>query len=155
MNKTLLAITAACIVIAVFSPIAVFALFNDAAKLEISAIQQENENLEEEIRSLENAPYSMKPYLVTKLGWYLHNSSDPIDESKRTFTIYGYVFKVGATNATNCKLVINFCDNLTSLQTSELDLGEIAYWTYHYISRVVDCRFADSVTRIEITPKWS
>jgi len=155
MNKILLAITGACIVIAVFSPIAVFALFNDATKLEILAMQQENENLEEEIRSLENAPYSTKPYLVTKLGWYLHDSSDQIAESKRTFTIYGYVFNVGATNATNCKLIINFCDNITSLQTSELDLGDIAFWTYRSISRVIDCRLADSVTRIKITPKWS
>lgn len=118
-------------------------------------MQQENENLREEINNLKNVPYSMKPYLVTKLGWYLHDSSDPITESKRTFTIFGYVSNVGATNASNCKLTIKFYDNTTLLQTSRLDMGIIPYWSYHSINRIINCNVADSVTRIEITPEWS
>ncbi len=154
-NKIILTVTCICIVFAVLSPIASFTYFNNMNKLQVSIIQQENDNLREENNNLESAPYSMKPYLVTKLGWYLHNSSDPITESKRTFTIYGYLSNVGATNATNCKLLINFYDNITLLQTSQLDIGAIPYWSYHSINTVIDCNIADSVTRIEIKPEWS
>ncbi len=155
INQTILTVTCICIVIAVLSPIASFTYFNNMNRLQVSIIQQENDILREENSNLNSAPYSMKPYLVTNLGWYLHNSSDPITESKRTFTIYGYLSIVGATNATNCKLLINFYDSRTLLQTSQLDIGVIPYWSYHSIHTVMDCIIADSVTRIEIKPEWS
>src|SRR5208283_1253214 len=56
-------------------------------------------------------PLSFQPYLVTDLGWYLHNSSDPVSNMTNKFTIYGAINNDGATDAQNCSLTIKFYDN--------------------------------------------
>ena len=160
MNKTCLAIASGCAIIAVLSPIAVYAYFNiviESYKVQISRSMKENQELEEKIKEFMKPydPYLMEPYLVTTLGWYLHDSSDIFPESRNSLTIYGQVLNVGALNATNCKLVVNFYSNNTVVQESEIDLGTIRYWGYKYIREEIDCRLANSVTGIEVTRKWS
>ena len=126
MNKKFLAIASACIVIAILSPLASYVYFYsrfnatfESYKLQIWDVWQENKKLEE-LKKIEQNPYLIKPYLVTTLGWYLHDSSDPFSSSRNTLTIYGRVLNVGATAAVNCRLIVNFYDNMTLLQTSEI-----------------------------------
>ena len=45
MNKTAKAIVSVCIAIAILSPIASFAYFNNTDNLQILTVKQENENL--------------------------------------------------------------------------------------------------------------
>lgn len=163
MNKKFLAIASACIVIAILSPLASYVYFYnrfnatfESFKLQIWNIWQENKKLEE-LKKIDQNPWLIKPYLVTTLGWYLHDSSDPVPSSRNTFTIYGTVLNVGATTAVNCRLTVKFYDNMTLLQTSEIamGMGKVGYWSDIYIRHVIRCDSADSVTRIEVTPKWS
>ena len=168
MNKTLLEITCVCIVVAILSPIASRIYFSGALydvsesyELQISDLQQENARLWQEIDQLKEGnegikdPYFKESFLVTELGWYLHGSTDPREYSRNKFTIYGKVYNVGATNATNCKLIVNLSDNLTLLQQSEIDLGRINYWSYEYVRKDIDCEIADFVTRIEVERTWT
>jgi hypothetical protein len=165
MNKKFTVIVCVCIVIATLSPLSSYlylcSRFNatfESYKLQIWEVSQENEKLEEIKRFMdtyEKSPYLMKPYLVTNLGWYVHDSSDPVPSSRNTFTIYGEILNVGATTAVNCKLIVDFYHNVTLLQSSEVYVGDIGYWTSSYVRRVIDCDCADSVTRVEVTPKWS
>ena len=167
MKRTLLAIICICIVVAILSPIASRIYFssalNDASEsyeLQISDLQQENTRLWQEIEQLNERneglkdPYFKESFLVTELGWYLHGSTDLKEYSRNKFTIYGKVYNVGATNATNCKLIVNLYDNLTLLQQSEIDLGTINYWSHEYVRKDIDCEIADSVTRIEVERTW-
>jgi hypothetical protein len=165
MKKKFTVIACVCIVIAILSPLASYVYFCsrfkttfESYKLQIWDVSQENEKLEEIKRFMETyekSPYLMKPYLVTKLGWYMHDSSDPVPSSRNTFTIYGEALNVGATTAVNCMLIVDFYDNVTLLQSSEVDLGDTRYWSTNFVRRVIDCDCADSITRVEVTPKWS
>jgi hypothetical protein len=165
MNKTLLALASVCIVIAILSPIVAYTYFTNAVelyKLQISKLQisiQEDEEFKEKIKEymkpLLYDPYLMEPYLVTDLGWYLHDSSDPINESRGKLTIYGQVLNIGAETAYNCKLVVKFYRGSMVVQTSEINIGTIRYWDFYYTRENIDCDLADSVTRIEVERFWS
>ncbi len=163
MNKKFIAIATICVTIAVLSLLASYVYFYsrfnatfESYKLQIWDVWQENKKLEE-LKKIEQNPYLIKPYLVTTLGWYLHDSSDPVSSSRNTLTIYGKVLNVGATTAVNCRLIVNFYDNMTLLQTSETDMGtgKVGYWSDIYVREIIRCDSADFVTRIEVTPKWS
>lgn len=163
MNKKFLAITSVCILIAILSPLASYFYFYnrfnttfESYKLQLWDVWQENKKLEE-LKKIDQNPWLVKPFLVTTLGWYLHKSSDPVNSSRNTFTIYGRVLNVGATTAVECKLIVYFYDNVTLLQTSEIEvgMGKVGYWSDVYVREVVRCDSANFVTRIEVTPKWS
>lgn len=168
MNKTAIAVASVCIIIAIVFPLISYVYFEnrfnefnvtlDSYESRISDLLQENEKLKQENENLiriEDNPYFTGPYLVTRLGWYLHNSSDPITANRNSFTIYGIVSNIGSTNATNCKPIINFYNNATLLQSSEINLGLIMQWSYESVRTDIRCPVADSVTNIEVTPKWS
>jgi len=144
MNKTLLAIAGVCIVIAVLSPIAVYTHFNsivESYQLQIESYQLQlkaNEDFTEKIRDQIQKPYDpslMEPYLVTKLGWYLHDSLDPVPASRNELTIYGAVTNTGSETAFHCKLIVYFYVNNTVVQTSEISIGTIYYWSSSYVNR--------------------
>ena len=150
MIKALVVLAVVCLVIATLPPIAVYLHFNnvfESYQLQISDLQQENEKLRK--------PYLTEAYLVTVLGWKLHNSSDPVPKSRYRLTIYGTVFNVGAKNASNCMLIIDFYNNTHLLQSSEIAIGEISCWSDVRIRRDVLCWYADSVTRIEVERTWT
>jgi hypothetical protein len=172
MNKELIFVLGICVMISILSPLVSYAYFEgrlnstfESYNLNISNAEQENEKLKQEIINLtqveenlmqnEDNAYLTKPYLVTNLGWYLHNSTDAISSSKNTFTIYGTVLNVGAANAEDCSLIIHFYSNRVLLQTSEVYIGEIKYWSTTSVSRTIQCSLADSVTGIEVTAEWS
>jgi hypothetical protein len=97
-------------------------------------------------------PLSVQPYLVTDLGWYLHNSTDPVSNMHNKFTIYGTITNRGATDAQNCSLTIKFYDNEELLQTSNIPIGEISGFDgVASLNSNVPCRAADSVTRTEVS----
>lgn len=99
-------------------------------------------------------PLSFQPYLVTDLGWYLHNSSDPVSGMRNNFTIYGDITNRGVTDAQNCSLTIKFYNNEELLQTSNIPLGEISGFDgVASLHSNVPCSVADSVTRTEISLK--
>ena len=124
---------------------------NDRLMGIIEELNQENINL---TQRLTNAQTLINPFLVTTLGWYLHNSTDPVYNSRNTFTIYGSVENTGVTPARNCSLTIQFYKNATLLQTSTISMGDIS--NEYYLSRKdIPCLSADSITKVEITPTWS
>ncbi len=45
--------------------------------------------------------------------------------------------------------------SITLLQSSEINLGIIMQWPYESVRTDIRCSIADSVTNIEVTPKWS
>jgi len=125
----------------------------------IEKLNQENINLTRRLGNTENL---IKPYLVTNLGWHLHNSTDPVVDSRYNFTIYGTIANVGLEPSLDCKLIIQFYNKQTLLQTSKINIGNIGTRAafnnsgYFYISRTdIHCVASDSATRIEIIPKWS
>jgi hypothetical protein len=152
MNKTL-AIASICIIIALLSSILYFINAIESYKLQILELQQEIAELKEDMR------FSERPYLTTSLGWYLHDSRDIVPESRNKLAIYGEVENAGNTKAYNCKLIVTFYDKTTLLQTSEINLGDIASWSQIYINPAkplkIDCGCADSVTRIEVERTWT
>ena len=97
-------------------------------------------------------PVSFQPYLVTDLGWYLHNNTDPISNMTNKFTIYGDIRNEGATNAQNCSLTIKFYNDKELLQTSNITIGKInGFFGCAYLNSTnVPCSIADSVTRTEV-----
>ncbi len=97
-------------------------------------------------------PLSFQPYLVTDLGWYLHNSSDPVSNMTNKFTVYGAINNDGATDAQNCSLIIKFYDNAELLQTSSIPIGDIkGFFGCDDLKTNVPCSVADSVTRTEVS----
>ena len=97
-------------------------------------------------------PLSFQPYLVTDLGWYLHNSTDPVSNMADKFTIYGEITNRGATDAQNCSLTIKFYNNEELLQTSNIPIGEInGFDGVAGLNSNVPCRVADYVTRTEVS----
>ena len=154
--------------VAILSPLVSCIYFSDrltesseSFEVQISDLQQENEVLRQEIEQLEKknedlfSPYLMESFLVTELGWYLHDSRDPVNYSRNKFTIYGHVYNVGARNAMDCKLIVTLYDNKTLLQQSEFDLGLISYWSRTWVRRDIDCELADFVTKIEVERTWT
>ena len=108
-----------CVIISILSPIVSYVYFenmfssniqsyisseNERLTGVIEKLNQENRNLTQRLGDAEN---SLKPYLVTSLGWYLHKSSDPVNKSRNSLTIYGTVYNVGATTAKQCSLNIS------------------------------------------------
>ena len=168
-----------CIIVSILSAIVSYVYFenmfnsNDSSLLAenerltgvIEKLNQENRNLTQQLADAEN---SLKPYLVTSLGWYLHKSSDRVNNSRNSLTIYGSVINTGATTAKQCSLNIKFYNNETVLQTADIYIGDIKGWSeigtgsnfgqrneYYLSSRNIACSSADAVTRIQSTPKWS
>jgi hypothetical protein len=153
-----------CLIVSIFSPLMSYLYFenilnskNQSYNLNISTAQEENENLKQEISNLtqqlgnsEN-PLMSKPFLVTKLGWYLHDSSDPKANMANAFTIYGNIINVGATDAQNCSLIIRFYNNEKLLQTSNISIGIISHWSDKNLGvRNIPCSVANSVSRIDV-----
>jgi ABC-type phosphate transport system substrate-binding protein len=64
------------------------------------------------------------------------------------------VLNIGAEKAFNCKLKVKFYEGSMVVQTSEISLGTIGYWGYDYVRKDIDCKLADSVTRIEVERFW-
>lgn len=167
VNRVLVGIAIVCMVIALVPSIAVYSYFNhvvEAYKVEIESYKvqlanwtQESEAHKERIREHMKPydPYLMEPYLTTSLGWYLHNNSDPFPESRNKLTIYGQVLNIGAKTAYNCKLKVIFYRGSTVVQTSEINFGTIGYWGFDYTRENIDCKLADSVTRIEVERTWT
>ncbi len=169
-----------CVMISILSPIVSYVYFENMLNSNIQSyfssenerltgviekLNQENRNLTQRLADAEN---SVKPNLVTSLGWYLHKSSDPVNKSRNSLTIYGTVYNVGATTAKQCSLNIRLHSNETIVQTADIYIGDIKGWSeigtdtnysqrnqYYITPRNIACTSADSVTRIEITPKWS
>lgn len=153
MNRRIVAVASLCIAVALLSPVISHNYFCNI----LSDSLQENEDLKERIRQYMKPydPYLMEPYLAAELGWYLHNSSDPVPESRNKLTLYGQVLNIGAVNATKCRLTVSFYVGGDVAQTSEVHLGEIRYWGYRYLREVIGCELADRVTRIEVSRDWS
>lgn len=98
-----------------------------------------------------NMPTSFQPYLVTNLGWYMHNSSDPVSGMANKFTIYGYIENRGATDARNCSLLLEFYNGAELLQTSSVPIGEVSgFFHLANLNTNIPCSAADSVTRTEV-----
>jgi hypothetical protein len=163
-HPMLIIVMSICLIISILSPVVSYFSFenilnskNQSYNLNISSAQEENENLKKEISNLtqqirisEN-PLTSKPYLVTKLGWYLHNSSDPKANMANELTIYGNILNVGATDAQNCSLIIKFYNNEKLLQTSTVSIGIISHWSDKDLAvRNIPCSVANSVSKIEI-----
>jgi len=163
-HPMLIIVMSICLIVSILSPLVSYFSFenilnskNQFYNLNISSAQEENENLKKEISNLtqqirisEN-PLTSKPYLVTKLGWYLHNSSDPKANMANELTIYGNILNVGATDAQNCSLIIKFYNNEKLLQTSTVSIGIISHWSDKDLAiRNIPCSVANSVSRIDI-----
>ena len=153
MNKALLAIACACMVIAVLSPIVSYLYFSDrlsdvseSYEFKISHLLEANEKL--------NRPILSGAYLVTELGWYLHNSSDPSPASRNQLTIYGTISNVGAENAKNCMLIIDFYSETFLQKSIKSNLGSINSGSHIYIERNIPFSFANYVTHIEVERTW-
>jgi hypothetical protein len=169
-----------CVIISILSPIARYVYFEitftSYSKAYNSDLLDENERLTNVIEKLNQEKTNLtqqlddavKPYLVTNLGWYLHKSSDPVNNSRNFFTIYGNIMNTGASTAKQCSLNIKFYHNETVLQTADIYIGDIKGWSdmdinssfgqrneYYLNSRNIACPSADAVTSIEVTPKWS
>jgi hypothetical protein len=163
-HPMLIIVMSICLIVSILSPLVSYFSFenilnskNQFYNLNISSAQEENENLKKEISNLtqqirisEN-PLTSKPYLVTKLGWYLHNSSDPKADMANELTIYGNILNVGATDAQNCSLIIKFYNNEEFLQTSTVSIGIISHWSDKDLAvRNIPCSVANSVSKIEV-----
>ena len=163
-HPMLIIVISICLIASILSPLVSYFSFENilnsktqSYNLNISSEQKENENLKQIISNLtlqlgnsEN-PLMSKPYLVTKLGWYLHNSSDTIANMANQFTIYGEILNVGATDAQNCSLLISFYNNEKLLQTSTIPIGIILHWSDKELTvRNIPCSVANSVSRIDV-----
>jgi hypothetical protein len=163
-HPMLIILISICLIISFLLPLVSYLFFDNILNsktksydLNISSAQEINENLKQEISNLtqqlrnsEN-PLMSKPYLVTKLGWYLHDSSDTKANMANEFTIYGNIINVGATDAQNCSLIIKFYNSEKLLQTSTIPIGIILYWSDKDLTvRNIPCSVANSVSRIDI-----
>ena len=163
-HPLLIIVISICLLVSILSPLVSYFSFenilnskNQSYNLNISSAQEQNENLKQEISNLTQQignsqnPLISKPYLVTKLGWYLHNSSDTKANMANEFTIYGNILNVGATDAQNCSLIIKFYNNEKLLQTSSISIGIIPHWSDKDLTlRNIPCSVANSVSRIDI-----
>ena len=156
-------IAVVCLVVATLPPIAVYLHFKDALELlqeqielyplQVSDLLEENEILRAENEKLRN-PILGEAYLVTELGWYLHNSSDPVKGYRNKLTVYGIIRNVGDKPATNVKLIINFYSHQQLLPQAEILIGAIRNASHAYVRRNVECKYADSVTKVEVERTW-
>lgn len=125
---------------------------------QINNYTKQNFLLKQEISQLTNLT---KPYLFTRIGWYVHKSDDPVVESKNTFTIYGSIYNVGTLPANDTKLTVRFFGtNQTLLQTSEIQLGVVPSITNSTVpfempfdlgKHNISCSVADAVTDVEVS----
>ena len=109
MNNGLLAMAVVCLVIATLPPIAVYLHFKDTLDLYQEQIESYQKQLEKNEVYMDKFrdffsyssfdPYLMEPYIETKLGWYLHGSSDLVASSRNKLTLYGLVLNIGAEPA--------------------------------------------------------
>lgn len=155
-----------CVIVALLSPIVSYLYFSQGNTLQNDILKNENQALHQEIADLEErlekAENLTKANLAADLGWYLHDGSDPVPKSRYKFTIYGYVANIGLEPAYDCKIIIKFYRNQTLLQTSQISMGKIKPTNplsfddvFQIYKRDIDCKVADSVTRIEVTREWT
>jgi hypothetical protein len=163
-HSLLIIVISLCLIITTLLPLASYLCFENILNSKtqsynsiLSSAQEENVRLKQEITNLTQQlgiaedPLMSKPYFVTNLGWYLHNSSDKISSMANKFTIYGAVLNIGATDAQNCSLIIRFYNNETLLQTSDISIGPINHWSEIELApRDIPCGVADSVTKINV-----
>ena len=163
-HPLLIIVISICLIASILLPLLSYFSFENilnsktqSYNLNISSEQKENENLKKQISNLtqqlgiSDNPLMSKPYLVTKLGWYLHNSSDTKANMANEFTIYGNIINVGATDAQNCSLIINFYNNEKLLQSSTISIGIISHWSDKDLAlRNIPCSVANSVSRIDV-----
>jgi len=120
---------------------------------QVDSLTEQNKQLNAEKSQLTNLT---QPYLITRIGWYLHKSNDPVALSKNTFTIYGKIFNIGNLPANNAELTIRFYgSNETLLQTSTIHIGIIPSITnstmpFDMARQNIDCSVADAVTDIDV-----
>jgi hypothetical protein len=124
----------------------------------IDSLAAQNKELTEEKSQLTNIT---QPYLISRLGWYLHKSDDPVASSKNTFTIYGRVYNIGILPANDTELEVKFYGrNETLLQTSTILLGIVPSivnsttpfdMPFDVGKRDIGCLVADSVMDVEIS----
>ena len=173
MMKALVAIAVVCLVIATLPPIAFYLHFKDTleqyqSKIESYELQiselQTSSKIDEEFKAKVGEfmwpypydPYLEEPFLVTQLGWDLHDSRDIVPKSRNKFTIYGVVWNIGAETAYNCRLIIKFYIGPSVMQTSELNMRTIRYWGEYRINKSnIDCDITDAVTKIEVKRTWT
>ena len=124
---------------------------------QVDSLTGQNKILNEENSQLTNLT---QPFLITSLGWYLHNSDDPVASSKNTFTIYGKIYNVGQLPANNTELTIKFYgSNETLQQTSTIQLGMISPITDFTVpldigTHNINCSVADSVTDVDVSLQY-
>jgi hypothetical protein len=116
---------------------------------QIDDLQAQNDHLRQENSQLVNIT---KPYLVTKLGWYIHKSNDSVISTRNTFTIYGAISNLGNAPALNPQLTIYFYDrNHTLLLKSKVDIPTVNPLTMDQLEKQhVACEVADQVTNVDI-----
>ena len=179
MIKALVAIGVVGLVIATLAPIAVYFHFSNVVEsyreqiysyeFQISELQKSTSLLAHEeykakvkefMKGSPYDPYLMEPYLMTRLGWYLHDGADPIPESRYKLTIYGEVLNIGSETAYNCKLTIYIYGKNSFMQASEVNIGTISHWAYKSIRENIYCNFLryveiTQVERIEVERTWT
>ena len=124
----------------------------------IDSLAEKNKELTEEKSQLTNIT---QPYLITRIGWYLHKSDDPVTSSKNTFTIYGRIYNIGILPANDAELEVRFYGrNDTLMQTSTIHLGLVPSivnstdpfsMPFDIGKRDIGCLVADSVMDVEIS----
>ena len=128
---------------------------------QVGSLTEQNKQLNAEKSQLTNLT---QPYLITRIGWYLHKSNDPVASSKNTFTIYGRIYNIGHLEANNTELTVRFYgNNDTLLQTSTIPIGTVLSITnstapfempFEIGKRDLGCSVADSVTKINVDLRY-
>jgi hypothetical protein len=115
----------------------------ETSSTQLSDLQKENMDLQQQLTEA-RAP---KPYLVTRLGWYLHPDR---------LYIGGEITNVGDKTATNCSLHVTLYRNKTVVEDVYLPLGDgvIQYWSHENVYENI--RYTGGLlTNWTITPEWS
>lgn len=107
---------------------------------QINNLQKENYSLQQQLDEAREP----KPYLVTRLGAYVHPDR---------VTIYGEVTNVGAKTAENCRLFVRLYRNETVAIDAFIKLGTIEYWSRTSLRTDIPYSGAP-ITNWTITPEY-
>jgi hypothetical protein len=168
MDKRFLSCLMILLILLVLAPLITYSALTNNYNASIDSYRNKERNLQQQIDSLteqnrqlteENSQLTnlTQPHLVSKLGWFLHRSNDPVASSKNTFTIYGTISNLGFFPANNTELTIKFYDSKFALvQTSNIHLGVIQSITnstapFSVGTHNIDCSAADTVLDIVVS----
>ena len=135
------------------SAVASYSAKENRLQQQINSLTEQNSRLTKENSQLTNLS---QPFLISKIGYYLHKSNDQYSYSRNQFTIYGIIYNIGNSPANNTELTIKFYDSTKAcVQTSTLHLGVIQSVTnstgpYSIGTENIDCSVADTVADIDI-----